>query len=56
MFQDHPDKAFVIWVYQEGEKREFALRRMELADFSQEDIRRMQIRYRAFLTDKAHAM
>jgi hypothetical protein len=56
MFQDHPDKAFVAWVYKEGEKQEFALRRIELAELSKEDIRRMQIRYRAFLMDKIHAM
>jgi hypothetical protein len=56
MFQDRPDKVFVAWVYPEGGQRKLALRRFELDQFSEEDIRNMRTRYRRFLEDKAHAM
>jgi hypothetical protein len=56
MFQDRPDKVFQAWVYEKGGKNGEVLRGMDLAKFSDEDIRRMNIRYRQFLHDKTHAM
>jgi hypothetical protein len=56
MFQDRPDKVFQAWVYEKGGKNGAVLRAMNLAKFSSEDIRRMNIRYRQFLQDKTHAM
>jgi len=56
MFQDRPDKVFLAWVYPEGGERKLALRRFDLDQFTEEDIRNMRTRYRRFLEDKAHAM
>jgi hypothetical protein len=56
MFQDRPDKVFVAWVYPEGDRRRLTLKGLDLGKFSDEDIRRMKIRYRQFLEDKVHAM
>ena len=56
MFQERPDKVFVAWVYREGTEERLTLRRFDLGKFNDEDIRRMRIRYRKFLEDKAHAM
>jgi hypothetical protein len=56
MFQDRPDKVFVAWVYPEGSRRRLTLKGLDLGRFTEEDIRRMRIRYRRFLEDKVHAM
>jgi hypothetical protein len=56
MFQDRPDKVFVAWVYPEGSRRRLTLKGLDLGKFTEEDIRRMRIRYRRFLEDKVHAM
>jgi len=56
LFQDRPDKVFVAWVYPEGSNRKLTLRKLDPADFSLEDIRRINVRYKALIADKAHAM
>jgi hypothetical protein len=56
MFQDRPDKVFVAWMYREGSPRRLTLKGLDLGKFTEEDIRRMRIRYRTFLEDKVHAM
>ena len=56
IFQDRPDKVFVAWVYPEGANKRLTLRRFELGEFSDEDIRRINIRYKKLLKDKIHAM
>jgi len=56
LFQDRPDKVFVAWVYPEGSKKELTLRRLDLGDFNEEDIRRINIRYKKLIADKVHAM
>jgi hypothetical protein len=56
MFQDRPDKVFVAWVYPEGEARTLTLRSWELAKFSDEDIKRIRVRYKELLNDHDHAM
>ena len=56
LFQDRPDKAFVAWVYPEDGNKKLTLRKLEAGDFSQEDIRRINVRYRKLIADKVHAM
>jgi len=56
LFQDRPDKVFMTWVYPEGENKRLTLRRLGAADFSEEDIRRINIRYKKLIEDKVHAM
>ena len=57
VFQSRPDKVFIAWVYPEGSKQTLTLR--ELAQdthYTDEDIKRMNIRFKKFLEDKVHAM
>ena len=56
LFQDRPDKVFVAWVYPEGSNRKLILRRFDVGDFSDEDVRRMRVRYKKLIEDKVHAM
>jgi hypothetical protein len=56
LFQDRSDKVFVAWVYPEGGDKKLALRRFEVGDFSDEDIRRMKLRYKKLIEDRIHAM
>ena len=56
MFQGRPDKVFQAWVYERGGKHGEILRGLDPVKFSDEDIRRLKIRYRQFLEDKTHAM
>jgi hypothetical protein len=57
LFQDRPDKVFVAWVYSsEGSNRKLILRRFDVGDFSDEDVRRMRLRYKKLIEDKVHAM
>ncbi len=56
LFQDRPDKVFVTWVYPEGENKRLTLRGLEAGDYSEEDIRRINIRYKKLIEDKVHAM
>ena len=56
LFQDRADKVFVAWVYPEGAKKNPRLRRFEVGDFNDEDVRRIKIRYKRPLDDKPHAM
>jgi hypothetical protein len=56
LFQDRPDKVLVAWVYPEGSNKKLALRGLEAGDFSEEDIRRINIRYKKHIKDKVHAM
>jgi hypothetical protein len=46
----------VAWVYPEGSNKQLTLRKLEAADFSEEDIRRINVRYKKFIEDKVHAM
>ncbi|HXX99950.1 MAG TPA: hypothetical protein VEI54_03460 [Candidatus Limnocylindrales bacterium] len=57
MFQDRPDKVFVAWIYGEGTERALTLRRFDQSPgFTDGDVKRIRIRYRAMLEDKSHAM
>jgi len=56
LFQSRPDKVFVAWVYPEGSNKKLILRKLEAGDFSEEDIRRINVRYKKLIADKAHAM
>ena len=56
IFQDRPDKVFVAWVYPEGSARKLTLRGWDLGKFTDEDIKRIRVRYRELLEDKKHAM
>ena len=56
LFQDRPDKVFVAWVYPEGNKKKLRLRRFDVGDFSDEDIKRTRVRYKKLIEDKVHAM
>jgi len=56
IFQDRPDKVFVAWVYPEGASKKLTLRRFELGEFSDEDIKRINIRYKKLIDDKVHSM
>jgi hypothetical protein len=55
LFQDRPDEVFVAWVYPEGGKQ-LTLRRFDVGDFSDEDIKRIKVRYKKLIEDKTHAM
>jgi len=56
LFQDRADKVFVAWVYPAGAKRSLRLRELSPGEFSEEDIRRIKVRYRTLIEDKKHAM
>ena len=56
LFQDRPDKVFVAWVYPEGSNKHPTLRRFDAGDFSDEDIKRIRVRYKKLIEDKVHAM
>jgi hypothetical protein len=56
LFQDLPDKVFVAWVYPEGSNKKLVLRKVDARDFSEEDIRRIKVRYKKLIADKIHAM
>jgi len=56
LFQDRPDKVFVAWVYPEGSSKKLTLRKFDARDFSDEDIRRIRVRYKKLIEDKVHAM
>ena len=56
LFQDRPDKVFVAWVYPEGSNKKLTLRKFDASDFSDEDIRRIRVRYKKLIGDKVHAM
>lgn len=56
MFQDKPDKIFVAWVYPATGERKFELRALELGNYSDQDVKRARIGYRALLEDKDHTM
>lgn len=56
LFQDLPDKVFVAWVYPEGVSKRLTLRGLHLGNFTAEDVRRINIRYKAIIEDKKHAM
>jgi hypothetical protein len=55
LFSDRPDKVFVAWVYPEGSNEQLTLKGFDLDRFNEEDIRRIQIRYRKLIEDKTHA-
>jgi hypothetical protein len=52
----HPNKVFIALVYPEGEARDLTLKGFSPADFSDEDIKRIRIRYKKLMEDKTHAM
>jgi hypothetical protein len=56
LFQDRPDKVFVAWIYPEGSNKQLTLRRFDVGDFSDEDIKRIKVRYKRLIEDKTHAM
>jgi hypothetical protein len=56
LFQDRRDRVFVAWVYPEGNKEKLTLRKLDAGDYSQEDIRRINVRYKKLIADKTHAM
>ena len=56
LFQDLPDKVFVAWVYPEGSNKKLVLRKFDAGDFSNEDTRRIKVRYKKLLEDKVHAI
>jgi hypothetical protein len=56
LFLDRPDKVFVAWVYPEGEDKKLTLKAFDAGDFSDEDVRRIKIRYKKIIEDKTHAM
>jgi hypothetical protein len=56
LFQDSPDKVFVAWVYPEGINKTLTLRKFDAGNFSDEDLRRIRIRYKKLIEDKVHAM
>lgn len=56
LFQDRPDKVFVAWVYPEGGAKKLALRRFDVGDFTEEDLRRIKLRYKKLIEDTVHAM
>lgn len=56
IFEDRPDRVFVAWVYPERAEKRLTLRRFDLGKFSDEDVKRIQVRYKKLLTDKTHAM
>jgi len=56
LFQDRPDKVFIAWVYPEGSNKQLVLRRFDVGDFSDEDLKRIRIRYKKLIEDKVHSM
>jgi len=56
LFQDRPDKVFVAWVYPEGSNKQLKLRRFDVGSFSDEDMKRVRVRYKKLIEDKIHAM
>jgi hypothetical protein len=56
LFQTRPDKVFVGWVYPEGSNKELTPRRFDVGDFSDEDMKRIRVRYKKLIEDKVHAM
>jgi hypothetical protein len=56
LFQDCPDKMFVAWVYPEGDAKKLTFRKFDVGDFSEEDLRRIKVRYKKLIEDKVHAM
>jgi hypothetical protein len=56
LFQDRPDKVFVAWVYPEGRDEKLALRKFDVGDFTDEDIKRINARYKKLIEDHTHAM
>jgi hypothetical protein len=56
IFEDRPDKVFLAWVYPEGTEKTLTLRAFDLGKFSDEDIKRIQVRYKKLLTDKIHCI
>lgn len=56
LFQERPDKVFVAWVYPEGNERKLTLKELDLGKFTEDDIKRIQIRYRKLIEDTGHAM
>jgi hypothetical protein len=56
LFRDHPDKVFVAWVYPEDSNKKLTLRKLDAGAFSEEDIRRINVRYKKLIADKVHAM
>jgi hypothetical protein len=56
LFQGHPDKVFVAWVYPEGSKKQLTLKKFDVGSFSGEDIKRIRVRYKKLIEDKVHAM
>jgi hypothetical protein len=56
LFQDLPDKVFVAWVYPEGSNKQLVLRKFDVGDFSDEDIRRIKVRYKKLIEDRVHSM
>jgi hypothetical protein len=56
LFQDRPDKVFVAWVYPDGGNKQLTLRRFDVGDFSDEDDRRIRVRYKKLIEDKVHGM
>jgi hypothetical protein len=56
LFQERPDKVFMVRVYPQGSNKELTLRKFDLGNFSAEDIKRIQIRYKRLIEDKVHAM
>lgn len=56
LFQDRPDKVFVAWVYPEANSKTLTLRKFDVSDFSEEDVRRIRVRYKLLIEDKVHAM
>lgn len=54
-FPEQPDKVFVAAVYKKSGS-EFRLDGCDLGKFNDEDIKRLQIRYRVFYKDKVHSM
>jgi hypothetical protein len=56
LFQDRPDKVFVAWIYPEGSAGNLKLREFSPGNFNQEDTRQIQVRYKALIQDKKHAL
>ena len=47
---------FIVWVYPEGDTGNLTLKGFSPADFSDEDIKRIRIRYKKLMEDKTHFM
>jgi hypothetical protein len=56
LFQERPDRVFVAWVYPEGNEKKLTLKEIDLGKFTEDDIERIQIRYRKLIEDTTHAM